>query len=60
MKIEYIKLSNTHTEAFADDKKVADIQKKSLGYEIWFSDGDVIGYPTMAEAKREIEFRFNS
>lgn len=60
MKIEYIKQSNIHVEVFADDKKVADIQKQALGYEIWFTEGDVIGYPTMAEAKREIERRYNS
>ena len=45
-------------EIAADDKKVADIQKHALGYEIWFTDGDCIGYPTMAEAKHEIERRF--
>lgn len=60
MKVEYIKLSNTKTEAFVNDKKVAEIQKHPLGFEIWFTEYDVIGYPTMAEAKREIEFRYNS
>lgn len=58
MKVEYIKLSNTKTEAFVNDKKVAEIQKHLLGYEIWFTEGDVIGYPTMVEAKHEIERRF--
>lgn len=58
MKVEYIKLSNTKTEAFVNNKKVADINKHALGYEIWFVDGDTIGYPTMSEAKREIESRY--
>lgn len=58
MKLEYNKISNTQTEVFLDDKKVADIQKHALGYEIWFVDGDVIGYPTMSEAKHEIETRY--
>lgn len=44
------------TQAFVEDKMVATIDKHTLGYEVWFHDGNgIVGYPTMKECKDEIE-----
>lgn len=56
MKVEYIRINAMQTQAFVEDKMVATIDKHTLGYEVWFNDGNgTIGYPTMKECKAEIE-----
>lgn len=60
MKVEYIRTCYRQVIAYVNDKAVAQIDKRSLGWEVWFVDGSgTIGYPTMRECKQEIQRKCN-